>query len=324
MKNTIVTNWVALLSFIFTVFSCSGNVCFADAGPEEEDTATSATVIRDAASGPLSLASFTQRTELTTLAATVSSDPVALPPKITKPNDELRDLVVQLFEAHEDGKIELIASIAMAIEDGLEKNPSLNKVHGRVLEYICKVHHVQLKRFTAADLAKGSPPLVKIPYFQQSDNTEYPGESGANSCLAMILRGFGWEGTPDDLTKEYGIELTRNPYGAALLFNRVAAKQLISVRGKVVEDSTKELRAALASAPVILFGNLKRSGNVVLVKSFRGRYYIVNDPIGCWDEEENTYDNSIRGENKRYPRDEFEKAILFKGKVRWIRFEAIR
>ena len=41
-------------------------------------------------------------------------------------------------------------------------------------------------------------------YFSQWDNQLHPGSTCQNTTVAMLLSRYGWEGSPDDITREWG------------------------------------------------------------------------------------------------------------------------
>ena len=62
----------------------------------------------------------------------------------------------------------------------------------------------------------------EVPYFDQYENSLYPGSSCQNTSVAMVLANFGWTGQPDDITRE--AKIMHSPTGPANLFNEMAGR----------------------------------------------------------------------------------------------------
>ena len=155
----------------------------------------------------------------------------------------------------------------------------------------------------------------EITYFNQYDNQLYPGSSCQNTSIAMLLTKFGWWGSPDDITREWGKDYTQSPSGLANVFNEVAARNRIQKRLTPKTSGTlQEFRDLLRQGkPTIVHGYFTSYGHVLLALGFDGTHYTVNDPAGCWSERfKGGYDwcpAGKTGEGIRYHKDAFEAAI---------------
>lgn len=154
-----------------------------------------------------------------------------------------------------------------------------------------------------------------LPYFNQYDNALHPGSSCQNTSIAMVLGKFGWRGTPDDITREWGKDYAQSPGGLANVFNEVAARSGINKTITPITNGTlEEFRSLLRQGkPTIVHGYFTGYGHVLVATGYDGQYYTVNDPAGCWTETfgggYNWCPSGETGEGIRYRKAEFEAAI---------------
>ena len=154
-----------------------------------------------------------------------------------------------------------------------------------------------------------------LPYFNQYDNVLHPSASCQNTSIAMVLASFGWRGTPDDITHEWGKDHAQSPSGLANVFNSIAARVGINKTITPVTSGTvEELRSELMQGnPTIVHGYFTGYGHVLVATGFDGTHYTVNDPAGCWRQSFKAgYDwcpPGETGEGIRYNKEEFERAI---------------
>ena len=158
-----------------------------------------------------------------------------------------------------------------------------------------------------------------MAYFDQYENTLFPASSCQNTSVAMVLSKFGWWGTPDDITREWGKDYAQSPSGLANVFNDLAARSNISKRLQPITNGTiQEFRQLLSEGkPTIVHGYFTNYGHVLVALEFDGTHYTVNDPAGCWNE---TFKGGYgwcpagkTGERIKYPKQAFEDAISTDG-----------
>ncbi len=123
-----------------------------------------------------------------------------------------------------------------------------------------------------------------VPYFYQYANKLNKGSSCQNTSLAMLLKYYGVDITPDDITARFGKDKAQSPEGLASVFNTLAAEAGIPQRLESHRDgSMADLNAQLqAGTPTIVHGYFTGSGHVVLATGYDGSSYTVNDPAGKW------------------------------------------
>jgi hypothetical protein len=125
-----------------------------------------------------------------------------------------------------------------------------------------------------------------VPYFYQYANSLSPGASCQNTSIAMLLKHFGWSGTPDGITARFGKDLAQSPAGLASVFNTLASEAGLSARLTARTNGTVEgLRALLdAGKPTIIHGYFTGYGHVLVALKYTGSGYVVNDPAGRWSQ----------------------------------------
>ena len=158
-------------------------------------------------------------------------------------------------------------------------------------------------------------PYVSIPYFYQYSNALYPSSSCQNTSIAMLLKHFGWNGIPDDITSDWGKNYAQSPAGLATVFNTIASNNGIQQRLEPVTNGTlNQLRTELDYGnPAIVHGYFTGYGHVLVVLGYNNEGYWVNDPAGEWSETfKGGYPygwNSDVGRAIFYYKNAFEKAI---------------
>ena len=140
--------------------------------------------------------------------------------------------------------------------------------------------------FVVTDSSGGTGSVVvnNVPYFFQYDNTINPGGSCQNTSLAMVLKKYGVNITPDTISTTWGTSYAQDPYGLAEVFNYYAAKYGIPQRMKAHLDGTvSDVNALLqAGKPVIVHGYFTGYGHVLVLVGYDSSTYTANDPAGKW------------------------------------------
>ena len=155
-------------------------------------------------------------------------------------------------------------------------------------------------------------PRSTVPYFYQFANQLSPAATCQNTSLAMVLSYLGWNGRPDDITREFGRRLAQSPAGLAGLFNQLARRNGIGGRLEpYTSGSIDQLHQALRNGPVIVHGYFTRAGHVVVALGYDGNGYRVHDPAGRWNEQfRGGYGGgSSAGRDVYYSKAAFERAI---------------
>lgn len=164
-------------------------------------------------------------------------------------------------------------------------------------------------------LEPNATPQGNIAYYSQWDNSIHPGSTCQNTSIAMVLSQFGWWGTPDSITQEWGKDYAQSPSGLANVFNELASRNSISSRITPITNGTlDQFRSELRMGnPTIVHGYFTSYGHVLVALEFDGTHYTVNDPAGCWNEQfKGGYGwcpTGLTGERIRYPKGIFEAAI---------------
>lgn len=158
-------------------------------------------------------------------------------------------------------------------------------------------------------------PYADVPYFYQYSNALYPSSTCQNTSIAMVLKSFGWNGIPDDITSDWGKNYAQSPAGLAAVFNSIASNSGIQQRLQPVTNGTlNQLRTELDYGnPAIVHGYFTGYGHVVVVLGYNSEGYWVNDPAGEWSETfQGGYPygwNADVGRAIFYSKSAFEKAI---------------
>ncbi|HNV72826.1 MAG TPA: hypothetical protein PKO06_24170, partial [Candidatus Ozemobacteraceae bacterium] len=94
-----------------------------------------------------------------------------------------------------------------------------------------------------------------VPYLGQLNNTLNPYGTCQNTSIAMTLRAYGWQGTPDDLTREFGNGLGKEPNGVAEIINTIAARNGLKIKAVPHTQATPtEFRESISRGPVVTHG----------------------------------------------------------------------
>jgi|GEM_PF-5815675 len=157
---------------------------------------------------------------------------------------------------------------------------------------------------------------LNVPYFCQYENSLYPSSSCQNTSIAMVLRFYGWSGTPDTITAEWGKDHAQSPSGLAEVFNYYANKAGLGVTITPRTNGTfAGMKAILDKGrPVIVHGYFTQYGHVVVTAGYDATGYFVNDPAGQWSEiYQGGYtkycDYGYSGKGVHYGMSSFEQAI---------------
>ncbi len=140
----------------------------------------------------------------------------------------------------------------------------------------------------SAEVRTAPPPTTSspdaVPYFYQYANAISPSASCQNTSVAMLLKYYGVNITPDQITARFGKDKAQSPEGLASVFNTLAAEAGISQRLRAHRNrGMEDLNAQLAAGtPTIVHGYFTGYGHVVLATGYDGRNYTVNDPAGRW------------------------------------------
>lgn len=134
------------------------------------------------------------------------------------------------------------------------------------------------KDFTIRDL------IANVPYFFQYANTYEPGATCANTTMAMLLKYYGANYTPDQIYTEFRKQ-SQDEFKFDTIFNRLAARAGLKQRIRVHMEtgSVAQMEAELnKQRPVIIHGKFTSSGHVMLLIGNDGTNYTMNDPAGVW------------------------------------------
>lgn len=158
---------------------------------------------------------------------------------------------------------------------------------------------------------------ASTPYFNQNDNDFFSASTCQNTSLAMVLAKYGWNGTPDQVTKTFGKDMAQTPAGLEHVFNGLAQDAGLSVRIKSHTDGTMELINKLLAEgkPVIAHGWFTPSGHVVTITGFDGQNYTVNDPAGEWNGKFKGGYSSGSGKAVKYSKEALTEALVEDGEV---------
>lgn len=156
-----------------------------------------------------------------------------------------------------------------------------------------------------------------VPYFYQYYNDIDPNGTCGNTSIAMLLNYYGWDGTPDDLSEQFGDEQSKRPPGAARAFNSVASGASLGQRvTHTTSASYDDLHSWLEQGkPVVTWGAFTSSGHILIVLGYTGEEYICHDPAGVWNGEVRGthYGGGTGGRYVSYDADGFESMIALNG-----------
>lgn len=131
----------------------------------------------------------------------------------------------------------------------------------------------------------------------------------------MVLSYLGWEGSPDDITSEWGKDFAQSPDNLSYMFNTISNEHwLHGVLWTTTNATLEEFRSTASQENIIIVhGYFTNYGHVLVVtgRDAEGNY-VVNDPAGRWDEIfRGGYNPSVpgTGEGIVYPKEDFEAAV---------------
>lgn len=171
--------------------------------------------------------------------------------------------------------------------------------------------------------ATAAPYVQGVPYFYQYSNGYNPSGSCQNTSLAMMLKYYGLNTTPDNLSNTYGTNLGQTVSGLQQIFNEKAAAAGLSFRdrGTTTGSVTRMRQLLAAGTPVIVHGYFTNFGHVMVVLGYDGTYYYCNDPAGRWSQQYKyggySQTNATEGIAVRYDKAAFEAAVSPDGYV-WL------
>lgn len=181
-------------------------------------------------------------------------------------------------------------------------------VEGNIYESCTQQETGELQEDTRVSQTSNS----ELPYFYQYDNYISPGSTCQNTSIAMLLAKYGWQGVPDDITREWGKDYAQSPEGLANVFNTIAQREGIRTRLEpVLYGTLQEFQRLLREGkPTIVHGYFTGYGHVLVATGFDGNSYVTNDPAGRWSERfAGGYLGTGSGRGARYGKSAFEAAI---------------
>ncbi|GAA4826935.1 S-layer homology domain-containing protein [Algivirga pacifica] len=161
-----------------------------------------------------------------------------------------------------------------------------------------------------------------VPYFYQLNNSVNPSGSCQNTGMAMVLRYYGANVTPDEISNYYGTSQAQTVSGFETVFNSEAAYFGLNVRDQGTTTGTiQQLQQLVAEGkPVVAHGYTTGYGHLIVFLGFDGEYYTVHDPYGKWNQVpySSGYTNtSTAGKLTRYHKDAIRDAFAPDGYV-WL------
>ena len=171
--------------------------------------------------------------------------------------------------------------------------------------------------------ATAAPYVQGVPYFYQYSNSYNPPGSCQNTSLAMMLKYYGLNITPDNLSNTYGTSLGQTVSGLQQIFNAKAAAAGLPFRdrGTTTGTVTRMRQLLAAGTPVIVHGYFTNYGHIMVVLGYDGTYYYCNDPAGRWSQQYKyggySEINATEGIAVRYGKAAFEAAVSPDGYV-WL------
>lgn len=149
---------------------------------------------------------------------------------------------------------------------------------------------------------------ITIPYYNQYDNKNYGWATCQNTSIAMVLSHYEFIIHPDTIFDSWGKDIAQSPSGLNYVYRSYSLKSSIET---YTNATPEQLKSVLNQGYVaIVHGYFTEYGHVLVVKSFDGFFYYVNDPAGVWGGcFKCGYNNSYNGVTK-YPKEAFEKAVF--------------
>jgi hypothetical protein len=162
---------------------------------------------------------------------------------------------------------------------------------------------------------------INLPYFAQINNSLNPYGTCQNTCLAMVLRYYGWKGVPDDITRVWGSKIAQTPEGGARVFNAYAQNLGLAIEARGLRIPYAQFRTLLAKGhPMIVHGYFT-AGHVLIANSCNDTTYDCHDPAGRWNQiPRGSYDYKVSGRNQKYRVKPFDEAISPDGNVWCVEF----
>ena len=151
--------------------------------------------------------------------------------------------------------------------------------------------------------------IVNLPYYNQYDNKNYPFATCQNTSIAMVLSHFQYIIHPDVIFERWGKDMAQSPSGLNYIYRHYAATSTINT---YTNATPEDLRNALLQGYIaIVHGYFTSYGHVVVVRSYDGQSYYVNDPAGRWSEcFKCGYGTDDYNGVTKYPRQVFENAVF--------------
>jgi len=147
-----------------------------------------------------------------------------------------------------------------------------------------------------------------IPYYNQYDNANYGWSTCQNTSIAMVLSYYENVIHPDTIFLKWGKDIAQSPSGLNRVYSDYSSKSIIRTYTDATPENLKDFLSRGFTA--IVHGYFTQYGHVLVVKSFDGQFYYVNDPAGKWREcFKCGYDDSYNGITK-YSKQAFENAVF--------------
>ena len=150
---------------------------------------------------------------------------------------------------------------------------------------------------------------TSIPYYNQYDNRNYPYATCQNTSIAMVLSHFQYDIHPDEIFNRWGKDMAQSPSGLNYIYRHYASNSTINT---YTNASPEDLRNALSQGYIaIVHGYFTSYGHVLVVRSFDGQSYYVNDPAGRWSGcFKCGYTTGDYNGVTKYPKQAFENAVF--------------
>ena len=150
---------------------------------------------------------------------------------------------------------------------------------------------------------------TNMPYYNQYNNRNYPYATCQNTSIAMVLSHFQNNIHPDDIFNRWGKDMAQSPSGLNYIYRHYASNSSINTYTNASPD---DLRNALSQGYVaIVHGYFTSYGHVLVVRSYDGQSYHVNDPAGRWSGcFKCGYTTGDANGVTKYPKQAFENAVF--------------
>jgi uncharacterized protein YvpB len=147
-----------------------------------------------------------------------------------------------------------------------------------------------------------------IPYYNQYDNINYGWATCQNTSIAMVLSYYEIRIHPDTIFGKWGKDIAQSPSGLNLVYSDYSSNSTIRTYTNATPE--KLIDFLNRGFTVIVHGYFTQYGHVLVVKSFDGNFYYVNDPAGQWKGcFKCGYSTSYDGVT-RYSKEAFENAVF--------------